>query len=125
MRILLIVMALFLLFLAACGNNNGNNNANQQAQNTLSPGEPTPVPSPTVTPLPTLPPANPIPTRVYEGHIYAVDGRVQYVVQPGDTLSGIAAQYNVSVKELADANRIYNYDLIEVGDIIYIPYNNH
>ncbi len=121
MRTLLIVTAVLLFFLGACSNNNGNNSDNQQAQATLAPGEPTPVPPPTATPLPTLPPANPIPTRAYEGHIFAVDGRVEYIIQPGDTLSGIAAEYKVPVKEIADANRIYNYDLIEVGDVIYIP----
>ncbi len=121
MRTLLIVTAVILFFLAACSNNNGNNDANGQAQATLVPGEPTPVPPPTVTPLPTLPPVNEIPTRSHEGHIYAVDGRVEHVILAGETLSAIAVQYDVTVKDIARANRIYNYDLIEVGDVIYVP----
>lgn len=123
MRIFLIVTAVLLFFLAACSNNNtnGTNGSNQQAQVTPAPGEPTPLPTATATPLPTLPPANEIPTRVNEGHVFAVDGRVEHVVQPGDTLSSISAKYNVPVKRIADANRIYNYDLIDVGDIIYVP----
>jgi rare lipoprotein A len=42
-----------------------------------------------------------------------------YVVRPGDTLSGIAAQFGTSVHYLASANGIPNPDVISVGQKIY------
>lgn len=44
-----------------------------------------------------------------------------YVVQPGDTLSVIAAQYGVSVDSLAALNGITNPDLLRVGQVLLIP----
>lgn len=46
-------------------------------------------------------------------------------VVPGDTLSGIAKKYNVSVDELLKANpQITNPDVLKVGDSIQIPTYN-
>ena len=42
-----------------------------------------------------------------------------YVVQAGDTLSGIAAQVGTSVEDLAAANGLANPDLIYVGQTLY------
>ena len=42
-----------------------------------------------------------------------------YVVQSGDTLSGIAAELGTSVHELAAANGIANPDFISVGQTLY------
>src|SRR5829696_7045794 len=42
-----------------------------------------------------------------------------YVVRPGDTLSGIAAEFGTSVHYLASANGIPNPDIISVGQKIY------
>jgi rare lipoprotein A len=42
-----------------------------------------------------------------------------YVVQSGDTLSGIAAQLGTSVEDLAAANGIANPDLVYVGQTLY------
>jgi rare lipoprotein A len=42
-----------------------------------------------------------------------------YVVQPGDTLSGIAAQLGTSVEDLAAANGIANPDLVYAGQTLY------
>ena len=42
-----------------------------------------------------------------------------YVVQQGDTLSGIAAQLGTTVEDLAASNGITNPDLIYVGQTIY------
>ena len=67
---------------------------------------PTPVPTPTATPVP-----RPTPTPTV----------TVYVVQPGDTLSGIAARFNVTVDDLVEANRIVNPDALEVGQEITIP----
>jgi spore coat assembly protein SafA len=45
-----------------------------------------------------------------------------YVVQPGDTLSGIAERFGVSLSDLEKANpQITNPDLIFPGEIIHIP----
>jgi len=45
----------------------------------------------------------------------------EYVVKSGDTLGKIAAAYNLTVKELADANNIANADLIRTGAKLTIP----
>lgn len=44
-----------------------------------------------------------------------------WIVRPGDTLSGIASAWNVTVSELAAANGIANPDLIHVNQVIYRP----
>ena len=44
-----------------------------------------------------------------------------YIIQPGDTLSKIAKQYGLSVKQLQDANGIKNENLIFAGKTIKIP----
>ena len=44
------------------------------------------------------------------------------LVQPGDTLSGIAAQHGVSLSSVEAANpQIANYDLIYAGQSIHLP----
>ena len=45
----------------------------------------------------------------------------QYVVQPGDTLSGIAVYYNISLQSLLNVNSIQNPDLLEVGQVLIFP----
>lgn len=45
---------------------------------------------------------------------------VTYTVQPGDTLSGIAAAYNTTYQHLADINGIANPDLIYPGQVLTI-----
>ena len=44
-----------------------------------------------------------------------------YVVQPGDTLSGIGAKLGVDWRAIAQANGISNPDLIYVGQVLRIP----
>jgi murein DD-endopeptidase MepM/ murein hydrolase activator NlpD len=46
---------------------------------------------------------------------------IVYVVQAGDTLSGIARHFSVSVAELAQVNSLLNPDLIYVGQSIRLP----
>jgi rare lipoprotein A len=57
------------------------------------------------------------------GQSYASDqpdtGGGSYVVQSGDTLSGIAAQLGTSVDHLASANGISNPDFLSVGQTLY------
>lgn len=45
----------------------------------------------------------------------------RYVVQAGDSLSDIAEQFGLTLKELQDANNIENPDSIYVGQILKIP----
>jgi len=63
-------------------------------------------------------------TRGYRDHSYTPDRSDQgvgshYVVRPGDTMSGIAAQLGTSVHYLASANGIANPDVIAVGQKLY------
>jgi len=44
----------------------------------------------------------------------------QYIIQPGDTLAGIAAKFGVTVQSLASANNISNPDLIYAGKVLII-----
>lgn len=44
-----------------------------------------------------------------------------YIVQPGDTLSGIAWRFGISVWALARANGIWNHNLIYAYQKLYIP----
>ena len=46
---------------------------------------------------------------------------VIYVVQPGDSLSGIAFQYDVSIEALVEANGIADTNVIRVGQKLIIP----
>lgn len=53
----------------------------------------------------------------------APSGWVPYVIQPGDTLSGIAARTGTTVGELASRNNIPNPNLIYAGRTIQVPGN--
>lgn len=121
-----VIVILMLLFLVAACQDNGNGSDGSTegtdgstAVTDVRQVQPTPVP--TLTPTPPLPTPQPIPVRGDEGHIFPVTTRAVHVVRPGDTMTKIANQYGVTVDSLRDANRIYNYDLIYVGDVLYIP----
>jgi LysM repeat protein len=44
-----------------------------------------------------------------------------YTVQPGDTLTSIAARYHVTVQEMQQHNHITNPDRILVGEVLHVP----
>jgi len=48
------------------------------------------------------------------------DGTIRHVIRRGDTLSGIASRYNVSVQKIRVANRL-NGDRVMVGQVLRIP----
>jgi murein DD-endopeptidase MepM/ murein hydrolase activator NlpD len=48
-----------------------------------------------------------------------------HVVEPGETLIGIARRHHVSLKELARANKIQPYTKIAIGDRLTIPGGRH
>lgn len=45
----------------------------------------------------------------------------QYIVQPGDSLAGIAALYNLDISMLIEANSLINPNYLEVGQVLNIP----
>ena len=125
-----ILISLLLIALAACSNDNGGSNGNEapsesnvetsQVEGVETTGLRFDEP-PTVTPTPTLVPAATLPPREHAGHVFAVSTRAIHIIEPGDTMSEIAAQYEITIEDLANANRHYNFDLILVGDKLYIP----
>ena len=50
---------------------------------------------------------------------------IKYIVKKGDTLSQIAARYNMDYKTLARYNNISNPDKIFPDQVIYIPFSNN
>lgn len=68
-------------------------------------------PGVSTTPPPTPPPVVSVVSQAAGG----------YVVQPGDTLFGIARRYGVSVEQLAAANGISDPNVIGVGQQLTIP----
>ncbi len=74
---------------------------------------PSSPPSPTVATVPsTAPPAE---TAI------ATAEAVTYIVQPGDSLSGIADKFGVPVEDLMRANNITNPDFLIVGQELIVP----
>ncbi len=81
----------------------------------VSPASPAPS-GPTVAPTPRLDPT-PVPATPDAAGTFIV-----YVVKAGDTLSAIAARFNVSLPSLEAANpQLETSDLILVGSIVNIP----
>jgi LysM repeat protein len=72
---------------------------------------PTATPKPTATPVPAV---EPTATPVKGG---------TYTVRPGDELKHIAAEYNVSIWTIINANNIPNPDSLRVGQELKIPSN--
>jgi len=118
MRKYLIFILLLSLITVACSQlqNSANEASTETAQETA-----VEAPRIEVTATPTLPLTYPRDPMGRGGHISPVSTRTIHIVQAGDTMSQIAAKYGVDTKFLADSNRIYNYHLIYVGQVLYIP----
>ena len=67
------------------------------------------------------------PSTIYVGQRLVIPGgratpaRQLYYVQPGDTLTGIAQKFNVSLQALMEANGITDPDQIYAGQVLRIP----
>jgi LysM repeat protein len=101
----------------------------------------TPAPADTPTPLPTMTPTatrvltptlavspTPVPSPTANRAaipIYTPGAPLKYpfryVVKQGDTLSGLAARFNVSAAKILAANNIANADYIRIGQDLIIP----
>jgi N-acetylmuramoyl-L-alanine amidase len=55
-----------------------------------------------------------------DGTLFAMRNPTHYVIRSGDTLSGIAARFNVSVAQLREVNKLSN-DRIRIGQKLLIP----
>lgn len=79
------------------------------------------LPQPLVTPLPTTNQNN-IPNDNSEQDCVLPEGWTGfYTVERGDTLSGIAQGYEVTLTELQEANCIRNANILNPGDILRVP----
>jgi len=87
-------------------------------------GQAGPTPAPTNTPSPTgTPGPSPTPGPTHTPPATAAPGAtgtITYVVQPGDTLLGIALQYNTTVAELQRLNNMGSETLITVGQVLIV-----
>jgi len=63
----------------------------------------------------------PDPTKVSETGCPIPDRWVEYRVRPGDTLTGIANLFDMTVAELTTANCIEDADAIDVDQLLYVP----
>jgi len=70
-----------------------------------------PAPSTTLVPVVTT---VPVTTTIYTPP-------VRYIIQPGDTLVGIASTYLLDMQALMDLNDITNSDHVETGDELIFP----
>lgn len=89
---------------------------------------PTPAPTwtvqPTYTPRPTYTPfatRTALPTATFTPAATATATPVTHLVQPGDSLNGIAKLYQVTPAALAAANAIQDSDYITTGQVLVIP----
>lgn len=62
-------------------------------------------------------------TDTAAGCVPREDWNARYVIQSGDTLSNIAAQLNISVAELQQANCLGNTNLIQAGQTVRVPFS--
>ena len=118
MRKYFIFSLLLSLITVACSQlQNADNGTGEEVQETAEQE----APRVEVTATPTLPPTYTPEPMGRGGHISPVSTRTIHIVQAGETMGQIAAKYGIDTKFLADSNRIYNYHLIYVGQVLYIP----
>lgn len=118
MRKYIVIVLFLLLVTAACAQQQNNQVDNEDPVQETAEQE---APRVEVTATPSLPPTYTPAPPGQGGHISPVSTRAIHIVQSGETMGQIAAQYGLETKFLADSNRIYNYNLIKVGQVLYIP----
>lgn len=64
-----------------------------------------------------LPTTTPLPQTLVPG------SRIDYVVQPGDSLESIASEFNSTVEQIAQLNNIKVEDVLFVGRTLIVPVN--
>ena len=62
-----------------------------------------------------------IPTHYYPDKNPPGGGGWWYIVHRGDTLSGIAQQYDISTEALVAANGLVDPDVLQIGQVLIIP----
>jgi LasA protease len=72
-----------------------------------------------LSPVPAQPVSNPTPDPTRP--ISAEDTALEYVVQPGDTLFGIATANGVTIESILAVNNLINPDNLSVGQVIKLP----
>jgi LysM repeat protein len=82
---------------------------------------PRPTPSPSATTTPSPSPTSPPTASPTTAPTATPSSTRRYTVKAGDTLSGIAARFNTTVKALAAANNIVDPRLIRIGQVLVIP----
>ena len=80
-----------------------------QLKSTAAPGDDQPAPTPFDTPTPD-------PTRVVDDA-----GTELYIVQDGDTFSGLASQFGTTPEEIAKTNGLTTLSMIHPGDPLNVP----
>lgn len=108
-RWVFLVSLVLLGMVVACLNTSDEESTDLQPTFILTPYA-TVTPTPTITPIV---PDTPTPTPTPETNIY--------VVVPGDTLSGIAAQFGISTQELMNLNGLSTGDILSVGQELRVP----
>ncbi len=87
----------------------------------VDPTQPPPAPPPPTSPPDTPTPVPPTPTPAQVALATPPAGSGVYVVQEGDTLSQIAAQFGITMEDLMAANGLTEADIIHPGQELIIP----
>ena len=88
--------------------------------------EPTPIPPPSAIPSPTLAPTpsptvRPTPLPTPTPFVQPTPTPIIHIVERGETLSSIAADYGVRPREIAELNELENANRIYIGQELLIP----
>lgn len=86
--------------------------ASESDSASLTAGYGPPVPTQSLTPSPV---SSPEPTATTEPTL------LTHLIESGDTLSGIAKEYGVTVLALVEANQLANPDVLRIGQVLTIP----